>query len=228
MLVVREVQPGSATEIALQPGDILTRVNGKLMTTFRPLDEMHRRVGRQDARVRGAARRPGAAPGHRRPGPARDHAGRVSRVRRRGRAHALVPDGAALERTGAGRLRRESRLFARRGRRAARRGRHERRRQAGRDAGRFRAGRRAGCRRAAARRCAISRSTIRKARRRDSCASTGAGFRRVTAVATTARARGRARTCPTRRRRSRRSPRARRSSRRATHRRTVSRRRSCW
>jgi hypothetical protein len=40
MLVVREVQPGSPTEIALQPGDILTRVNGKLVTTFRPLDEM--------------------------------------------------------------------------------------------------------------------------------------------------------------------------------------------
>jgi S1-C subfamily serine protease len=40
MLVVREVQPGSATEVALQPGDILTRVSGKLVTTFRPLDEM--------------------------------------------------------------------------------------------------------------------------------------------------------------------------------------------
>ena len=40
MLVVREVQPGSATEGKLQPGDILTRVNGKLVTTFRPLDEI--------------------------------------------------------------------------------------------------------------------------------------------------------------------------------------------
>jgi S1-C subfamily serine protease len=40
MLVVREVQPGSPTEALLQPGDILVRVDGKLITTFRPLDEM--------------------------------------------------------------------------------------------------------------------------------------------------------------------------------------------
>jgi S1-C subfamily serine protease len=40
MLVVREVQPGSLAESALQPGDILTRVNGKFVTTFRPLDEI--------------------------------------------------------------------------------------------------------------------------------------------------------------------------------------------
>jgi S1-C subfamily serine protease len=38
MLVVREVQPGSTTEHKLQPGDILTRVNGALVTTFKPLD----------------------------------------------------------------------------------------------------------------------------------------------------------------------------------------------
>ncbi|HEX7375162.1 MAG TPA: trypsin-like peptidase domain-containing protein, partial [Steroidobacteraceae bacterium] len=38
MLVVREVQPGSPTENKLQPGDILTRVNGALVTTFKPLD----------------------------------------------------------------------------------------------------------------------------------------------------------------------------------------------
>ena len=38
MLVVREVQPGSPTEGKLQPGDILPRVNGKLVTTFLPLD----------------------------------------------------------------------------------------------------------------------------------------------------------------------------------------------
>ena len=40
MLVVREVQPGSAAEHKLQPGDILTRVDGKLVTTFKPLDEI--------------------------------------------------------------------------------------------------------------------------------------------------------------------------------------------
>ena len=40
MLVVREVQPGSASDGKLQPGDILTRVNGRLVTTFLPLDEM--------------------------------------------------------------------------------------------------------------------------------------------------------------------------------------------
>ena len=40
MLVVREVQPGSPTEGKLQPGDIVTRVNGTLVTTFKPLDEI--------------------------------------------------------------------------------------------------------------------------------------------------------------------------------------------
>jgi S1-C subfamily serine protease len=40
MLVVSEVQPGSTAEGALQPGDILVRINGRLVTTFEPLDEM--------------------------------------------------------------------------------------------------------------------------------------------------------------------------------------------
>jgi pro-apoptotic serine protease NMA111 len=40
MLVVSEVQPGSETEGALQPGDILVRVDGKLVATFEPLDEV--------------------------------------------------------------------------------------------------------------------------------------------------------------------------------------------
>lgn len=40
MLVVSEVQPGSAAERVLQPGDILVRVNGELVTTFDPLDEI--------------------------------------------------------------------------------------------------------------------------------------------------------------------------------------------
>ncbi len=40
MLVVQEVQPGSPTEGVLLPGDILVRVNGKLVTTFEPLSEI--------------------------------------------------------------------------------------------------------------------------------------------------------------------------------------------
>jgi S1-C subfamily serine protease len=37
MLVVQEVLPGSPTEGALQPGDILVRIDGRLVTTFEPL-----------------------------------------------------------------------------------------------------------------------------------------------------------------------------------------------
>ena len=40
MLVVDEVLPGSPTEGKLQPGDILTHVNGQLVTTFQPLEEI--------------------------------------------------------------------------------------------------------------------------------------------------------------------------------------------
>jgi pro-apoptotic serine protease NMA111 len=40
MLVVDEVLPGSPTEGKLQPGDILTHVNGQLLTTFLPLEEI--------------------------------------------------------------------------------------------------------------------------------------------------------------------------------------------
>jgi len=40
MLVVQEVQPGSPTEGELQPGDILVRVDGRLVTTFEPLAEI--------------------------------------------------------------------------------------------------------------------------------------------------------------------------------------------
>ncbi|MDH4310276.1 MAG: PDZ domain-containing protein [Gammaproteobacteria bacterium] len=40
MLVVDEVLPGSPTEGNLQPGDILTHVNGQLVTTFQPLEEV--------------------------------------------------------------------------------------------------------------------------------------------------------------------------------------------
>ncbi|MGI9246370.1 MAG: PDZ domain-containing protein, partial [Steroidobacteraceae bacterium] len=40
MLVVDEVLPGSPTEGKLQPGDVLTHVNGRLVTTFQPLEEV--------------------------------------------------------------------------------------------------------------------------------------------------------------------------------------------
>ena len=48
MLVVQEVQPGSPTEGQLQPGDILVRVDGRLVTTFEPLAEiLDAAVGRE-------------------------------------------------------------------------------------------------------------------------------------------------------------------------------------
>ncbi|NJD32887.1 MAG: PDZ domain-containing protein, partial [Gammaproteobacteria bacterium] len=40
MLVVDQVQPGSTAEGQLQPGDILVRVNGRLIATFDPLEEI--------------------------------------------------------------------------------------------------------------------------------------------------------------------------------------------
>ena len=48
MLVVQDVQPGSPTEGQLQPGDILVRVDGRLVTTFEPLAEtLDTSVGRE-------------------------------------------------------------------------------------------------------------------------------------------------------------------------------------
>jgi pro-apoptotic serine protease NMA111 len=50
MLVVQDVQPGSPTEGALLPGDILVRVNGRMVTTFEPLGEtLDMSVGRSIA-----------------------------------------------------------------------------------------------------------------------------------------------------------------------------------
>jgi S1-C subfamily serine protease len=40
MLVVTEVQPGSPTEGVLQPGDVLVRLNGKLVAEFDPVNEL--------------------------------------------------------------------------------------------------------------------------------------------------------------------------------------------
>ncbi len=48
MLVVTEVQPGSPTEGVLQPGDVLVRLNGKLVAEFDPVNELlDDSVGRQ-------------------------------------------------------------------------------------------------------------------------------------------------------------------------------------
>jgi S1-C subfamily serine protease len=48
MLVVSSVLPGSPSALALQPGDILLRVNGRYVTTFDPLEEtLDSSVGRQ-------------------------------------------------------------------------------------------------------------------------------------------------------------------------------------
>jgi len=40
MLVVSEVLPGSASSAVLQPGDILTKVNGRYVTQFEPLEDL--------------------------------------------------------------------------------------------------------------------------------------------------------------------------------------------
>ena len=88
-----------------------------------PLDGDARRVRRPDRQRRGRARRRArraAARGRRTCTPITP--ARVPRVRRRGRAHAVLPAGPALQRAGARRVRRQPRLRARRRRRAARRG----------------------------------------------------------------------------------------------------------
>lgn len=40
MLIASEVQPGSPAAQVLEPGDILVRINGELVTTFEPLEQM--------------------------------------------------------------------------------------------------------------------------------------------------------------------------------------------
>ena len=63
MLVVNEVLPGGPADGTLQPGDVLVRVNGKLVSEFEPLERGHRRLRRRHGRSRARARRQaGAAP----------------------------------------------------------------------------------------------------------------------------------------------------------------------
>ena len=56
MLVVNEVLPGGPADGTLQPGDVLVRVNGKLVSEFEPLeqvtDDIRRRHGGPRARAR--------------------------------------------------------------------------------------------------------------------------------------------------------------------------------
>ena len=85
------------------------------------------------------------------------HAGPVPRVRRRRRSQPVVAAGAPHQRADQRRVRRESRLRARRGGRAARRGHHRSRRQGDRARSPISSRSSASCTTASARRCASSR-----------------------------------------------------------------------
>ncbi len=123
MLVVTEVQPGSRADGVLSVGDILVSLGGTLAvrsisSRWRTCSTIasaggrgRRRAGRRAARAEPA-----------RAGSRGDHARRVHRGRRRRDPRPVVADGAAPERAGARRVRREPGLRARIGGRAARRG----------------------------------------------------------------------------------------------------------
>ena len=109
MLVVAEVQPGAAADGQLAVGDVLVAIDGKPMADFDALDALlDDRVGGQ-VEIVGRARRRHAQGHAAGAGPARDHARRLPRDRRRRAAHAVLADGAPHERAGLRRLRRESR-----------------------------------------------------------------------------------------------------------------------
>ena len=57
MLAVASVLPGTPSALALQPGDILLRINGRYVTTFDPLEETARLLGRAADPVGPRARR---------------------------------------------------------------------------------------------------------------------------------------------------------------------------
>ena len=147
MLVVSEVQPGSAAEGCAaggrHPGAHRREAGHDVSTSRRGA----RRVGGQDRNARGAAGRRDARKAVAGRGPARNHAGRLSRVRRFRRAHRVLPDGAPFQRRGARCVRRESRLCAGGRWRAARRGDHEHRRPARGGSARFHQGGRGAARR---------------------------------------------------------------------------------
>ncbi len=96
MLVVVDVQPGSVSDGVLEPGDVLVRVNGELVTRFDPLEAVLDDSVGKTVELTLLARRPAV---HRRPQgrrPRRDHSGRVPGNRRCSRAHTLVRGGARL------------------------------------------------------------------------------------------------------------------------------------
>ncbi len=96
MLVVNEVLPGGPADGTLQPGDVLVRVNGKLVSEFEPLEQVI------DDSVGGTVDlelERGGKPVERQAQcrqPARHHAVRLPRVRRRGGAHRVLPDRRAI------------------------------------------------------------------------------------------------------------------------------------
>ena len=132
MLVVTEVQPGAAADGQLAVGDVLVAIDGKAMSDFEAVDALLDDSVGKAGRGRGRPRRRHAQGQVEGAGPARDHAGRLPRDRRRRAAYAVLADGAAHERAHLRRLRREPRLHAGRRRHPARRRGDRARRQAAR------------------------------------------------------------------------------------------------
>ena len=138
MLVVDEVQPGSAADGVLAPGDILVAIEGKPVPEFFALEDvLDNRVGRQ---VNVEIQRGNETLKHALEVESleRDHRRRVHRVRRIRGAYALLPAGAALQSADQGRVRRQSRLCVRQRGHPARRADQLVQRQEHGDAGRFR------------------------------------------------------------------------------------------
>ncbi len=48
MLVVESVVPGSMSDGVLEPGDVLVRINGEIVTHFLPLEDILDRCGSQE------------------------------------------------------------------------------------------------------------------------------------------------------------------------------------
>ena len=121
MLVVDDVQPGSAADGVLSPGDILVGIDGKPIPEFFALEDVldshvgPASQGRSAARPRDAAARP------RRAILERHHRRRVHRIWRGRGAHAVLPAGTAFQRADQGRVRREPRLCIRQRGHSARR-----------------------------------------------------------------------------------------------------------
>jgi S1-C subfamily serine protease len=90
MLVVDDVQPGSEADGKLSPGDMLIAIDGKPVPEFFALERGARRQRRPADQGRDPARRRADRVTLARAGSARHHARRIPRVRRSGRAHAVL------------------------------------------------------------------------------------------------------------------------------------------